>query len=78
MHTIPMHAVAARTAYGIPPKDYRDQALRPQADADRLALALLAAVQGGLLLALSQRTIDALEAAIDTVIAQIHDQAAPH
>ncbi|MEU0821934.1 LmrA/YxaF family transcription factor [Streptomyces mirabilis] len=51
--------------------------LRPQADADRLALALLAAVQGGLLLAQAQRTTDALEAAIDTVIAQIHDQAAP-
>lgn len=52
--------------------------LRPQADADRLALALLAAVQGGLLLAQAQRNTDALEAAIDTVIAQIHDQAAPH
>lgn len=51
-------------------------ALCPQADADRLALALLAAVQGGLLLAQAQRTTDALEAAIDTVIAQIQDQAA--
>jgi AcrR family transcriptional regulator len=51
--------------------------LRPQADTDRLALALLAAVQGGLLLAQAQHTTDALEAAVDTVIAHIHDQAAP-
>jgi len=49
--------------------------LRPQTDADQLALALLAAVQGGLLLAQAQHTTDALEAAIDTVIAHIHDQA---
>ncbi|MFD5625953.1 TetR/AcrR family transcriptional regulator [Streptomyces sp. NPDC127072] len=46
---------------------------RPQADADRLALALLAAVQGGLLLAQAQHTTDALEAALDTVIAHIDD-----
>jgi TetR/AcrR family transcriptional regulator, transcriptional repressor for nem operon len=49
--------------------------LRPQTDADRLALALLAAVQGGLLLAQAQHTTDALEAALDTVIAHIHDHA---
>jgi TetR/AcrR family transcriptional repressor of nem operon len=49
--------------------------LRPQTDADKLALALLTAVQGGLLLAQAQHTTDALEAAIDTVIAHIHDQA---
>jgi AcrR family transcriptional regulator len=51
--------------------------LRPQTDADQLALALLAAVQGGLLLAQAQHTTDALEAALDTVIAHIHDQATP-
>jgi AcrR family transcriptional regulator len=49
--------------------------LRPQTDSDQLALALLAAVQGGLLLAQAQHTTDALEAALDTVIAHIHDQA---
>jgi AcrR family transcriptional regulator len=54
-----------------------DGTLRPRTDVDRLALALLAAVQGGLLLAQAQRTTDALEAAIDTVIAHIHDQATP-
>jgi AcrR family transcriptional regulator len=47
--------------------------LRPETDAARLALALLAAVQGGLLLAQAQRTTDALEAALDAVIAHIHD-----
>lgn len=52
-------------------------ALRPQTDSDRLALALLAAVQGGLILAQAQQTTDALEAAMDTVIAHIHDQATP-
>lgn len=51
--------------------------LRRGTDAGRFALALLAAVQGGLLLAQAQHTTDALEAALDTVIASIHDQAAP-
>ncbi|MBR7826942.1 TetR/AcrR family transcriptional regulator [Actinospica sp. MGRD01-02] len=51
--------------------------LRPETDTDRLALALLAAVQGGLLLAQAQHTTGALEAALDTVIAHIHDQATP-
>lgn len=51
--------------------------LRRETDADQLALALLAAVQGGLLLAQAQHTTDALEAALDTVIARIHDQATP-
>jgi TetR/AcrR family transcriptional regulator, transcriptional repressor for nem operon len=50
--------------------------LRPETDPGRLALALLAAVQGGLLLAQSQHTTDALEAALDTVIAHIRDHAA--
>jgi AcrR family transcriptional regulator len=48
-----------------------------EADADQLSLALLAALQGGLLLAQAQHTTAALEAALDTVIARIHDQATP-
>jgi TetR/AcrR family transcriptional regulator, transcriptional repressor for nem operon len=51
--------------------------LRQQTDVDRLALALLTAVQGGLLLAQAQQTTDALEAALDIVIAHIHDHATP-
>jgi TetR/AcrR family transcriptional repressor of nem operon len=47
--------------------------LRPETDPDSLALALLAAVQGGLLLAQARRSTDALEAALDTVIARIRD-----
>jgi TetR/AcrR family transcriptional repressor of nem operon len=46
--------------------------LKSDTDPDRLALALLAALQGGLLLAQVQRTTDALEAALDTVITHIH------
>ncbi|MEV5716922.1 TetR/AcrR family transcriptional regulator [Amycolatopsis mediterranei] len=49
--------------------------LRPETDADTLSLALLAAVQGGLVLAQAQQTTDALEAALDTVITHIHDHA---
>jgi AcrR family transcriptional regulator len=49
--------------------------LRPDTDADQLALALLVGVQGGLVLAQAQHTTDALEAALDTVIARIHDYA---
>jgi AcrR family transcriptional regulator len=51
--------------------------LRPQTDSDQLALALLAAVQGGLVLAQAQHTTEALEAALDTVIAHIQEQATP-
>jgi TetR/AcrR family transcriptional repressor of nem operon len=50
-------------------------ALRPGTDADELALALLAAVQGGLLLAQAQRSTDALEAALNAVIAHIRGHA---
>ncbi|GAA3102752.1 AcrR family transcriptional regulator [Kribbella aluminosa] len=49
--------------------------LRPETDAATLSLALLAAVQGGLVLAQAQHTTDALEAALDAVIAHIHDHA---
>lgn len=46
--------------------------LRPDADPDRLALALLAAVQGGLLLDQTRRDTAPLEAALDAMIAYIH------
>jgi len=59
--------LAAMTANGTLP---------PDTDPGRLALALLAAVQGGLILAQAQHTTDALEAALDTVIARIRDRAA--
>ena len=49
--------------------------LRPETDATALSLALLAAVQGGLVLAQAQQSIDALEAALDAVIGHIHDHA---
>lgn len=50
--------------------------LRPSADPDRLALALLAAVQGGLLLSQTAREIAPLEAALDTVLDHIASLAA--
>ena len=49
--------------------------LPPGTDPGRLALTLLTAVQGGLILAQAQRNTDALEAALDTVITHIHDHA---
>jgi AcrR family transcriptional regulator len=49
--------------------------LRPEIDATALSLALLAAVQGGLVLAQAQHTTDALEAGLDAMIAHIHDHA---
>lgn len=45
--------------------------LGPQADPGALALALLAAVQGGLLLSQTRRDTVALEAALDTAIAHL-------
>ena len=45
--------------------------LRADADAARLAYALMAAVEGGLLLAKAQRDVAPLEAALDTVIGHI-------
>jgi AcrR family transcriptional regulator len=45
--------------------------LRAEADPDRLALALLAALQGGLLLAQINRNTLALEAAMDAVIERV-------
>jgi TetR/AcrR family transcriptional regulator, transcriptional repressor for nem operon len=45
--------------------------LRADAEVGRLAYALMAAVQGGLLLAKSKRDVAPLEAALDTVISHI-------
>jgi AcrR family transcriptional regulator len=45
--------------------------LRGDADVPQLACALMAAVEGGLLLAKAQRDVAPLEAALDTVIAHI-------
>ena len=49
--------------------------LRPEADPDKLSLAMLAAVQGGLLLAQAQRDSTALEAGLDTMIERIEQEA---
>jgi TetR/AcrR family transcriptional repressor of nem operon len=49
--------------------------LRDDADPERLSLAMLAALQGGLLLAQSQRNTAALEAGLDTIIERIHHHA---
>ena len=45
----------------------QDRSRAGQADAPRLAYALMAAVEGGLLLAKAQRDVAPLEAALDTV-----------
>lgn len=45
--------------------------LRPDADPDELALGLLAALQGGMLLSQTQRAIDPLAAALTAVLAHI-------
>ena len=52
-----------------------NETLRPDTDTTRLALALLAALQGGLLLAQAQQSTDALQAGLDTVIRQIRNHA---
>ncbi len=49
--------------------------LRPDADTDALALALLAALQGGLLLTQTRRETAPLRAGLDTVLAQIRTYA---
>ncbi|WP_197676465.1 TetR/AcrR family transcriptional regulator [Nakamurella panacisegetis] len=49
--------------------------LRPDTDTDTLALALLVALQGGLLLTQTRRNTLALRAGLDTVLAQIRTQA---
>lgn len=49
--------------------------LRADTDTHRFALALLAAMQGGLLLAQAQHTTEALYAGLDTVIQSIHEHA---
>jgi TetR/AcrR family transcriptional regulator, transcriptional repressor for nem operon len=53
--------------------------LRADADTNRLALALLAALQGGLLLTQTRRDTIALETVLDTMIERIRmDEAQPH
>lgn len=49
--------------------------LRPDTDTRTLALALLSAVQGGLLLSQAQRNTDALQAGLDAIIQRIRDHA---
>jgi TetR/AcrR family transcriptional repressor of nem operon len=49
--------------------------LRAGTDPERLSLAMLAALQGGLLLAQAQRSTAALEAGLDTVIEQVQQHA---
>ncbi|MEO6886068.1 MAG: TetR family transcriptional regulator C-terminal domain-containing protein, partial [Jatrophihabitantaceae bacterium] len=53
--------------------------LRTNTDTRQFALALLAAMQGGLILAQAQHTTEALEASLDTVIQRIreHSTSAP-
>ncbi|HEY0803588.1 MAG TPA: TetR family transcriptional regulator C-terminal domain-containing protein, partial [Pseudonocardiaceae bacterium] len=46
--------------------------LRADTDPDKLSLAMLAALQGGLLLAQAQRSPAALEAGLDVMIERIH------
>ena len=49
--------------------------LRPETDTDTLALALLAALQGGLLLTQTRRNTNALRAALDSVLSLIRSYA---
>ncbi|MGE2767193.1 TetR/AcrR family transcriptional regulator [Rhodococcus sp. 1.20] len=51
--------------------------LRPDTDTDALALALLAALQGGLLLTQTRRDTAPLRVALDTVLAHIRTHATP-
>lgn len=51
--------------------------LRPDADTGQLALFLLAAAQGGLLLNQARRDTSALQAALDVAIDHIRSRQAP-
>jgi TetR/AcrR family transcriptional regulator, transcriptional repressor for nem operon len=51
--------------------------LSPRADPDELALALLAAVQGGILLTQLYRDTKPMEAALDTILAHIQSLVTP-
>jgi len=53
-----------------------NRTLRDDTDVDQLAMALLAVIQGGLLLAQAQRNTNALEAGLDTVLDTIRSHAA--
>lgn len=52
-----------------------NRTLRSDTDVDQLALALLAAIQGGLVLAQAQRDTAALEAGLDTALATVRSHA---
>jgi TetR/AcrR family transcriptional regulator, transcriptional repressor for nem operon len=52
-----------------------NRTLRADTDAEKLAAALLAAVQGGLLLSQAQRTTQALEAGLDSVLDAVRSHA---
>lgn len=52
-----------------------NRTLRSDTDVDQLALALLAAIQGGLLLAQARRDTAALEAGLDTALAAVRSNA---
>ncbi len=52
-----------------------NRTLRSDTDVDQLALALLAAIQGGLLLAQAQRNTGALAAGLDTALATVRSHA---
>jgi AcrR family transcriptional regulator len=52
--------------------------LRPDADPERLALAVFAALHGGLLLTQTARSLEPLEAALDGALAALRAQAAEH
>jgi AcrR family transcriptional regulator len=46
--------------------------LRPDADAERLSLAIFAALQGGLLLTQSMHSLEPLDAALDAALTMLH------
>jgi AcrR family transcriptional regulator len=55
-------------------RDMRERGeLRPEADPDRLALAILAGLQGGLLLTQTRRETAPLEAALDAMLDHVED-----
>ncbi|WP_199443541.1 TetR/AcrR family transcriptional regulator [Umezawaea beigongshangensis] len=54
------------------------QELRADADLDELAFALLAALQGGVLLSRTIRHVQPLEAAVHAALAHVHSRSADH
>jgi hypothetical protein len=66
-------AAAAELMSQISPKPTRSPARRSHGEVDNLALAMLAAIQGGLLLSQVRRDTAPLEAAVDTMIEHLRD-----